>query len=56
MKRERAEVSLEKELDTRQIAAITDAAKQLLDIIEIEEYELADWKRQTNGDVAQPAL
>jgi hypothetical protein len=56
MKRECPEASLEKELDTRQIPAITDAAKQLLDIVEIEEYELADWKRQTNGDMAQPAL
>lgn len=55
MKRECPEASLKKELDARRTPAITDAAKQFLDIVEIEEYELADWKRQTNGDMAQPA-
>lgn len=55
-KRKWPEASLKKELDGRQIPAITGATKQLLDIVEIEEYELADWKRQTNGDMVQPAL
>jgi hypothetical protein len=43
------------DLNLNQISKITDIAKRLLDIVEIEEYELADWKRKTNGDMAKPA-
>lgn len=49
------EIYLEEELGASQIPKITDVAKQLLDIAELEEYELTEWKRQTNGDMAKPA-
>ena len=52
VKREWPETSLSKYLEAQGLSETAEVANQLLDIFEIEEYELVDWKRQTNADMA----